>query len=99
MKLLQEQIEALDAVKRLAANEDFKAIFQTMLNEQVMHAHAALLSPEVTGQRLEFARARYVATRELANFLKDKEQALSKVIAAKQEEAKAGVVKRIDNQE
>jgi hypothetical protein len=84
---LQEQIEELDAVKRLRANPDFHRVFQSMLDAQVERAHQALVSPENTGERLSFARARYVASRELANYLRDKEAALAGVIKQKQAEA------------
>ena len=43
-----------------------------------------MLNPETTGPRLEYARARYVASRELAGFLADKEAALTAVINKKQ---------------
>jgi hypothetical protein len=85
--ILQEQIEELDAVKRLRSNRDYRSLVQSMLDEQVQEAHAAILNPETTGARLEFARARYVAARELAHYLADKEAALSSVIAKKQADA------------
>lgn len=88
---IQEQIEILDAVKRLRKDRDFQELFQTMLEHQREVAHSALLNPEVTGQKLEFARARYVATREMANYLADKQAALEASIASKQA-ASGGVI-------
>lgn len=82
--MLQQQIEQLDAVKRLRTNRDYRELIQVMLDEQVQQAHSAMLNPETTGPRLEYARARYVASRELANYLADKEAALTAVIAKKQ---------------
>ncbi len=81
---LQQQIEQLDAVKRLRSNRDYRELIQSMLDEQVQQAHSAMLNPETTGARLEYARARYVASRELAGYLADKEAALTAVIAKKQ---------------
>lgn len=81
---LQQQIEQLDAVKRLRSNRDYRELIQSMLDEQVQQAHSAMLNPETTGARLEYSRARYVASRELANYLADKEAALTAVIAKKQ---------------
>ena len=82
--MLQQQIEQLDAVKRLRTNRDYRELIQVMLDEQVQQAHSAMLNPETAGARLEYARARYVASRELANYLADKEAALTAVIAKKQ---------------
>jgi hypothetical protein len=81
---IQQQIEHLDAVKRLRANRDFVDLVQSMLEHERDVAHAALLNPEVSGQKLEYARARYVATRGLANYLADKQAALETSITAKQ---------------
>jgi hypothetical protein len=84
--MLQQQIEQLDAVKRLRTNRDYRELIQVMLDEQVQQSHSAMLNPETTGARLEYARARYVASRELAGYLADKEAALTGVIAKKQSE-------------
>lgn len=81
---IQQQIEQLDAVKRLRANRDYIEHVQSMLESERDVAHAALLNPDVSGQRLEYARARYVATRTLANHLADKQAALETTIASKQ---------------
>lgn len=94
---IQDQINQLDSVRRLLSNDDFKKLFQPMLDDQMALAHSNLLSPDTTGSRLEFARARYCATRELANFLKNKEAALVKAIAEKQEAMTTGFVKTIDS--
>jgi hypothetical protein len=82
--MLQQQIEQLDAVKRLRTNRDYRELIQVVLEEQVQQAHSAMLNPETAGPRLEYARARYVASRELANYLADKETALTSIIAQKQ---------------
>ena len=81
---LQQQIEQLDSVKRLRGNRDFRELIQAMLDDQVQQSHSAMLNPDTTGPRLEYARARYVASRELAGFLADKEAALTAVINKKQ---------------
>lgn len=94
---IQEQINQLDSVRRLLANDDFNKLFQSMLDDQLSLAHSNLLNPEITGSRLEFARARYCATRELANFLKNKETALEKAISEKQDAMASGFVKMIDS--
>ncbi len=82
---IQQQIEQLDAVKRLRSNRDFLELIQAMLEHERDVAHAALLNPDVSGQKLEYSRARYVATRMLSNHLADKQSALEASIASKQD--------------
>lgn len=81
---IAEQIAALERVNRLLDNEDFNKEMLPWLQQHHDNAHAVLLSPETTGPNLEFARARYVAAREILFFLKNKKQALEKVILSKQ---------------
>lgn len=83
---LQEQIEQLDAIRRLRANPDYRNLVQAMLDEQVSTAHRDLLNPEIHGDRLAFARARYVAARANARWLDDKAAALEAAITTKQAE-------------
>lgn len=81
---LQEQIETLDAIKRLRANPDFVKVFQTKLDDAEQRAHSALIDFSCAGEDLAVARAKYVAARTLNRYLPEAEAALIKLIAEKQ---------------
>lgn len=83
---ISEQIAALERINRLLANEDFQKELLPWFQQLHDNAHAALVSPDTTGPALEFARARYVAARDLLHYLRDRKNSLERVLKAKQGE-------------
>ena len=83
---ITEQINALERVRRLLSNDDYQEELGKYFQQLHDNAHAQLCSPTTTGSQLEFARARYVAARDLLNYLRDRESALQKIIKSKQNE-------------
>ena len=83
---ISEQIAALERIKRLLDNDDFQKELLPWFQQLHDHAHSAIVNADTTGSALEFARARYVAARDLLNYLRDRKNSLEKVIRAKQQE-------------
>lgn len=81
---ISEQIATLESINRLIENEDYQKQLAPYFQQLFDNSHAAILNPEITGAALEFARARYVAAKELKTFLHDKKTALEKVVKHKQ---------------
>lgn len=81
---ISEQIAALERINRLIDNEDFQKELLPWFHQLHDNSHASLLSPDTTGPALEFARARYVAARDLLNYLRDRKSSLERVLKAKQ---------------
>jgi hypothetical protein len=81
---IAQQIATLESINRLIENEDFQKQLVPYFQQLFDNSHAAIMNPETTGAGLEFARARYVAARELKTYLSEKETALEKAIKTKQ---------------
>ena len=83
---IAEQIATLEGINRLLENPDFQQQLLPYFQQLHDHAHSALLNPKNTGPDLEFARARYMAAREIRFYLQDRKAALELTIKAKQSE-------------
>ena len=83
---IAEQIATLESINRLLDNEDFQRQLLPYFQQLHDHAHAALLNPKNTGPELEYARARYMAAREIRFYLADRKSSLEHTIKAKQSE-------------
>jgi hypothetical protein len=81
---ISEQIATLESINRLIENEDFQKQLAPYFQQLFDNSHSAIINPETTGAGLEFARARYVAARELKTYLHDKKTALERAIKNKQ---------------
>jgi hypothetical protein len=67
-----QQIEKLDALKRLAADPAFQEHVQKPMDAMVAEAHAELLDVKVNGTALEAARARYAVALAVSRLLPEK---------------------------
>jgi len=81
---IAEQIATLESINRLIENEDYQKQLAPYFQQLFDNSHSAIINPDTTGSGLEFARARYVAAKELKSYLHDKKTALEKAIKNKQ---------------